>query len=80
MKDNMILIMVDECGDEVEVKRFHLSGLIDEDELEIWQTTKILKAYEEYPEAQNFYFEDRRDWDARIAYQLANPWEDVCWG
>lgn len=80
MKDNMILIMIDECGDEIEVERFHLSELIDEDELDMWQDRKILKAHEEYPEARDFYFEDRRDWDSRIAYQLANPWEDVCWG
>ena len=80
MKDNMILIMIDECGDEVEVKRFSLSGMIDEDELELWQERKIRKAHEEYPEARGFYFEDRRSWDMRIAYQLAHPWEDVCWG
>ena len=80
MKDNMILIMVDECGDEVEIKRLSLSGMIDEDELELWQERKIRKAREEYPEARGFYFEDRRGWDMRIAYQLAHPWEDVCWG
>lgn len=80
MKENMILIMIDECGDEVEIKRFSLSGMIDEDELELWQERKIRKTQEEYPEAREFYFEDRRDWDRRIAYQLANPWEDVCWG
>lgn len=80
MEKNMILVMVDECGDEVEVERFYLSGLLDEDEVEIWKAAKIAKAHEAYPEAQGFYFEDRRDWGARIAYQLANPWEDVCWG
>lgn len=79
MKDNMILIMIDECGDEVEIKRFSLSGLIDEDELLIWQERKLEKAREEYPEAVGFYFEDRRHWDSLIAYQLRHPWADVSW-
>lgn len=79
MKDNMILVMIDECGDEVEIKRFSLSGLIDEDELLIWQERKLEKAREEYPEAVGFYFEDRRHWDSLIAYQLRYPWADVSW-
>jgi hypothetical protein len=69
--ENMILIMVDECGDEVEVARYTLSGLLDEDEIVIWQNRKIEKASEEYPEARGFYFEDRRDWNRRIALDLA---------
>ena len=52
--DNMILVMVDECGDEVEIERFRLSGMIDGDELEIWQERKIRKAREEFPEAIGF--------------------------
>ena len=68
--DNMILVMVDECGDEVEVERFHLSGMIDGDELEIWQERKIRKAREEFPEAIGFYFEDRRNWDSMISRML----------
>lgn len=70
MKENMILIMIDECGDEVEMARFCLTGMIDEDELEIWQERKIFKAREEYPEARGFYFEDRRSWEAQIARDL----------
>jgi len=68
--DNMILIMVDECGDEVEIERCHVSTegefKMDEDELEIWKERKIAKAAEEHPEAQSFYFEDRRGWGHRI--------------
>ena len=68
--DNMILVMVDECGDEVEIERFRLSGMIDGDELEIWQERKIRKAREEFPEAIGFYFEDRRHWDKLIRSML----------
>ena len=68
--DNMILIMIDECGDEVEIERFRLSDMIDDDELEIWQERKIRKAIEEYPEARCFYFEDRRGWNAMIRNML----------
>ena len=68
--DNMILVMVDECGDEVEIERFHLSGMIDEDELEIWQERKIRKARKEFPEARCFYFEDRRGWNDMICNML----------
>lgn len=79
MSENMILIMIDECGDEVELERFCLSGLIDGDELEIWQDVKIMKAREQFPEAWGFYFEDRRSWGTRIAHMLANQWEDESW-
>lgn len=79
MEKNMILVMIDECGDEVEVERFYLSDLLDEDEVEIWKSVKIAKAHEQYPEARWFYFEDRRGWGARIAHMLANPWEDMSW-
>lgn len=68
--DNMILVMVDECGDEVEIKRFHLSGMIDNDELEIWQERKIQRAREKFPKAIGFYFEDRRNWDSMISRML----------
>lgn len=68
--DNMILVMIDECGDEVEIERFHLSGMIDGDELEIWQERKIRKAREEFPEAIGFYFEDRRHWNRLISRML----------
>lgn len=67
MFNGLILIMVDECGDEVEVERFNLQLDLDEDELEIWEARKIEKAAENYPEAQRFYFEDRRQWARMIA-------------
>lgn len=62
----MVLIMVDECGDEVELERFELRMDLDEDELEVWKDRKIRKAEERYPEARWFYFEDRRNWNAMI--------------
>ena len=63
---NMILVMVDECGDEVEVNRFTVGNELDEDYLQIWQSMKIERAREAYPEARSFYFEDRRDWNSMI--------------
>lgn len=71
---NMVLIMVDECGDEVEVERFTIGNDLDEDYLEIWQDQKINKARESYPEAQRFYFEDRRNWNAMINASMAYGW------
>ena len=55
----MILIMVDECGDEVEVDRYNIGDDLDEDYIDMWKSMKIEKAREQYPEARNFYFEDR---------------------
>lgn len=66
MNDNFILVMVDECGDEIEVERFHMQLGLDEDELEIWKAMKLEKAYKQFPEARYFYFEDRRHWAAMI--------------
>lgn len=66
MSDNMVLIMVDECGDEVEVGRFTIGNELDEDYIDMWKDMKISKAREEYPEAQRFYFEDRRNWHSMI--------------
>ena len=70
MDYNMILIMVDECGDEIVIGRFNLSGMIDDDEIELWQERKIRKAMENYPEARYFYFEDRRQWNDIIMNML----------
>lgn len=58
--------MVDECGDEVEVSRFTIGDELDEDYLELWKMQKIEQAQEKYPEAQRFYFEDRRNWNSMI--------------
>lgn len=68
--ENMILVMIDECGDEVEIERFTLAGLIDEDELELWCERKCVKAKERFPEARGFYFEDRRSWASTISRML----------
>ena len=64
--ENMILIMVDECGDEIEVARFAVGDELDEDYIELWKAMKIAKYAEQYEEAQRFYFEDRRNWNRMI--------------
>lgn len=51
------LIMVDECGDEIKVETFSVGSELDEDYMELWKDRKIEKARENYPEAQEFYFE-----------------------
>ena len=76
---NMILVMVDECGEEAEIERFHLGLDLDEDELEIWQARKIDKARQIFPEARDFYFEDRRNWDVEIARQIAEDFGGGDW-
>lgn len=43
MFTGMILVRIDECGDEQEVERFDLHLDLDEDELEIWKSRKIAK-------------------------------------
>lgn len=70
MDGNMVLIMVDECGDEVEVARYTLRMDLDDDELEVWKERKLDKAYAEYPEAIDFYFEDRRNWEHEIMMSI----------
>lgn len=63
MEKNMVLIMVDECGEEVEVNRWakpDFNG--DEDALDIWKERKVMRASEDYPEARGFYWEDRSSW------------------
>ena len=68
--ENMILIMVDECGDEIEIARYTLTLDLDVDELDIWQERKITQAQKRFPEAQGFYWEDRRNWDHLIAQAM----------
>ena len=65
------LIMIDECGDEVECETFNLSLLTDEDEIAVWQSIKEAKYAEMYPEARGFYWEDRSQWD-RIINSMLN--------
>ena len=69
---NMILVMIDECGDEIEVDRFTIGDELDEDYLEVWKSMKIAKAREEYEEARGFYFEDRRNWNSMINEMIRN--------
>ena len=54
------MIMVDECGDEVIIDTFSINDELDEDYLEVWESMKIEKARQRYPEARGFYFEDSR--------------------
>lgn len=80
MSENMVLVMIDECGDEREVERFTIGSDLDEDYVEIWKDRKIEKAREEYPEAIRFYFEDRRNWHTQINAMINgddfyDPWE-----
>lgn len=81
----MILIMVDECGDEVEVNRFNIGDDLDEDYIELWEDRKIAQARDEYPEAQGFYFEDRRAMQRAVNMAVHeffgdyDPWEDEEW-
>ena len=77
-KENMILIMVDECGSEVEVKRYTIGDELDETYIELWKSEKITDARELYPEARYFYFEDRRKWNSSIqAMARGEAWEEV---
>ena len=73
MTENMILRVVDECGDEVEVARYSIGNDLDEDYIELWKDKKIADISERYPEAQRFYFEDRRNWSSLINMCIADP-------
>lgn len=75
MNDNMILIMIDECGDEVEVDRYTIGDELDDDYLALWKETKYDKVRERYPEARGFYFEDRRGWNRRIYASMRGEWD-----
>lgn len=81
MSNAMVLIMIDECGEEVEYDRYNIGSELDEDYLDIWKSMKIEKAREDYPEARGFYFEDRRNWSSTINAMIRDdegydPWED----
>lgn len=66
MFNGLVLIMVDECGDEVEVDRYKVGEDLDEDYMDLWKIMKIEEARDNYPEARSFYFEDRREWNRMI--------------
>lgn len=81
MNNIMVLIMIDECGDEREYDRYTIGDDLDEDYLEMWKSIKEEKAREDYPEARGFYFEDRRNWNSMINAMIRDdegydPWED----
>ena len=78
MSYNMVMMMIDECGDEVEIGRYKIGKDLDEDYIDIWKSMKIDKARDEYPEAQRFYFEDRRNWNTLINMMLMDPSADYC--
>lgn len=69
------MVMVDECGDEVVVDTFNMGEELDEDYMEVWESMKIEKARERYPEAQRFYFENSRDLQRRVNAAL-NGWRE----
>ena len=81
------MIMVDECGDEVVVDTFSINDELDEDYVEVWESMKIEKAKQRYPEAQGFYFENSRDLQRLINAELngfreeddddVDEWEEI---
>ena len=78
---NMVLIMVNECGEEVEVDRYEVGNDLDDDYMALWELSKIEAAERAYPEARRFYFEDRRQWNSMINAMIRgdeyyDPWED----
>ena len=69
------MIMVDECGDEVVVDTFSINDELDEDYMEVWESMKIEKARQRYPEAQRFYFENSRVMQRLINAEI-NGWRE----
>ena len=67
--------MIDECGDEVVVDTFNINDDLDEDYMEVWESMKIEKARQRYPEAQRFYFEDSRAMQRLINAEI-NGWRE----
>ena len=69
------MIMIDECGDEIVVDTFNMGEELDEDYVEVWESMKIEKARQRYPEAQRFYFEDSRAIQRLINAEI-NGWRE----
>ena len=69
------MIMVDECGDEFVIDTFNINDELDEDYMEVWESMKIEKARQRYPEAQRFYFEDSRNMQRLIDAEI-NSWRE----
>lgn len=69
--------MIDECGDEIVVDTFNMGEELDEDYIAVWESMKIEKTREKYPEAQRFYFEDSRDLQRLIDIDAEfNDWRE----
>lgn len=57
---NIILLGVDECGDDFHIKTYTLHGDLETPaELQAWQEAKIAQASENYPEASGFVWVDQ---------------------
>ena len=69
------MVMIDECGDEFVVDTFNINDELDEDYLEVWESMKIEKARQKYPEALRFYFEDSRAMQRLINAEI-NGWRE----
>ena len=69
------MVMVDECGSEIVVDTFSINDELDEDYMEVWESMKIEKARQKYPEAQRFYFEDSRAMQRMIDEEI-NGWRE----
>lgn len=69
------MVMVDECGDEFIIDTFNINDELDEDYVEVWESMKIEKARQRYPEARGFYFEDSRDLQKLIDTEI-NGWRE----
>lgn len=51
------LILIDECGDEIEAGRFLIPSEMDEDAVWFWQMQKKAELLERYTEARGAYWE-----------------------
>ena len=69
------MVMVDECGDEFVVDTFSINDDLDEDYMEVWESMKMEKARQKYPEAQRFYFEDSRAMQKLVNAEI-NGWSE----
>ena len=69
------MIMIDELGDEFVIDTFNMGEELDEDYIKVWESMKIEKAIQRYPEAQRFYFEDSRAMQRLINAEI-NGWRE----
>lgn len=54
----LALILVDECGDDMEYGRWEIPANLDDDLMELWKDKKVEKMFDEYPEASGWYWMD----------------------